>query len=418
MFGILATSATGAVKERSGFSGLLLILIVAVLIFLVVLIVKKKKNGSMEVSNMVKGRRTIPAAKPITFLAFGFAVAIAVLFLFGLVDFAAWARSEKVDVSYVIDSVKNMTKDGYFQAMSKKIELYFKNVGDTKALGSALFATLSLVRNEIYALMFLVMFINLLFCWTPLTKAGKIGWGRASLRMGKKLRGIVGCALGYVVFQFVMYGRDVKLSGLGQTVLYAIVAFVALRVLLKHLASKDTIVHTIFSTVSSVAVAVFALLFFSKILVFPKEYGSLVEYMLGRLDFVMQALDADGAEKYLTMYIMVMISMLFILFAISVVKGALAKRVEGKKGISGAMIATLIWLVLAIALHYFGCKMLNDELKFSAWKKENKVLAEYMTQAVIYAAIGIGISIVTFILCKIGKEKDDEDVDEAEESEA
>ncbi len=368
---------------------------------------------------MARLKKSIPAAKPITFIAFGFLLAIAVLFLFGLVEFAPITKFEKVDISYVIDAVEMMTEDKYFEVLFDRIEMIFKQVKHTEMIGDAIYTTLMLLCDIFYVLFFLVVVWNLLFCWTPLAKVGSIGWSRASVRMSKKLRKVIVAALGYVVFQFAMFGsRAVKFTALGQIVIYAVLAFVGIRVLLKHLAKKDTIIHMILSTVASVGTAVFLMLFFVNALDFPKNAGSMVQYMTRQLDALMHV-DGDEAAKIVTTTVMVVISILFVLSTIGTVKKAYATRVEDKGGICGAMIGALIWAGIAVVVNYIGWKMSIDELSFGDWKKwvQTKEIAEYMIRSVIYAAIGIGVHIVASILNKIGTDKDDEYSDDAEATE-
>ncbi len=419
MKSMLMTS--GAATQSSAVrSPMLSFIMIGVLLVLIVLsiVLKKKHNGNMEVNGMARRKRNIPAAKPITFLAFGFLVAIAVLFLSGLIQ--GKGVDEAINVSYVIDFVKEISKDlsAYFKGLGEGIKLAFKGIEDA-GFGDVAVYVLFLVSDLIILFFFLGVAWNLLFCWTPLAKVGKIGWSRASIRMSKKLKKVLGWALGYIVYNFMVYGRStVELTVMGKIAIYAVAVFVVLRILLKHIASGDNIVHIILSTLSAVATAVFMMMFFLCAISFLVDGDSVVMNMVGYMDYAFEILKSESstADEFVTMLILIMLSLAFILVFANTVKNAMARQVEDKGGIRGAMIALLIWGAIIIALNYFGYKQGNEDLKFGDWKKIE--VAKYMVKVFIYAAVGLGISIVTSILCSIGKQKvrsnDDEDGEDEE----
>jgi hypothetical protein len=366
---------------------------------------------------MANVKKKIPAAKPITFLAFGFAVAIAVMFLSGLMQFKG--ADKAIGLNYVTDFIKAIVDFGvgdYFKFLGEEIGDAFKAI-EGAGLGGVLGYILELLGNLIIVFFFLGVTLHLLFSWLPLVQAGSIGWSRASIRMGKKLKKILSWALGYIVFNFMVYGRnEMELTAMGKMAIYAVAVFASLRVLLKHLASKDNVVHTIFCTISTVAMAVFMIVFFSFLLSYLEGGRSVVGKMLEYLNYVFELIKGDSSEAgdLLLSIVLLLFSVTFILVVVNIVKNAMASQVEDKGGIRGTMIAVLIWMTIIIALHFYATKNIG-EVNFSEWKKTEE--AKFMVKAFVYGLVGLGISIASSILCCIGKKKErskDEDVYEDE----
>lgn len=358
---------------------------------------------------MGKQTKTVPAAKAVTFIAFGVLVAISAMFLLGLIEVVTIFGKESYGIKEVADQVEIITKDisGYFKELGETIKWMAKSMDKGAGLADLCMNVLALIFPLVSILFFLIIALKLLFCWTPLAQAHSIGWSRACIRMCKKLKGVAGCAIAYIVYCLTT-SAGMDLSTMGEVTLYLVAGYVVARVLLDSL-GHDSIVRTVFRTVSTAAIAVFLVI----VLKYLLNTEMPLWYMIfGYAENVIVSTQGETKNNDdMFTFILFLCSWLTVSFSIGRVTAAMKKQVTmNNGGVKASLVWLLIWTVAAAALQYIATKKYLGELSFGDWKDLEE--AKYFVKSAIYGAVGLGLAIVTGILCAIGKKKESDEEDE------
>lgn len=361
---------------------------------------------------MAKATKKVPAAKAVTFAAFGFMVALGVLFLMGLVRFAALG-DKPYGVEKVIEEAKEIFKDvdGYFKNLTETIKMYAEHMEG----GSGISDLVLFIFYELFPLVAVIYFaivaLRLAFCWTPLLKGGK-SWSKASIKMCKKMKGMVNSVLAYLIYCMTLYGFGfVKFSSVGMIAVYLIAAFAIVRVLLHHIGKKDSPVGIVLSTIAAAAIAVFATV---TIKFFLENCGAIWVTLFNHVEGMMQAMDGDAEGKIMAAYVMLVLSFTFMEITINHIRTAMEHQaVMNQKKARGALVAFCIFTIIVAALNFFAFKQYYGELSFGDWKKMEQ--SKFVVKLAIYGIAGLAVSIVSGILCKIGAKASEDDEDDEDD---
>lgn len=364
---------------------------------------------------MEKQAKKMPAAKAVALFALLFLVALGALFMLGLIETQTLLGKETYGLSSVIDEIKLIAKDvgGYFKGLWESIQLRIKTI--EKGDGIADFCLYILIRifPLVAILCYFMVALHLVFCWLPLVSVSSNGWSRVAVRMGKKLKKVVGWVIGFLVYAFVVYGSTmIELAALGKIALYVIAAYAVLRVILDGMGKKANVVNIVFTTISAAAIAVFAVIAFNHFL--SLEY-SLAQMIFGCAENAVLSMQGEGKNTdAMIAFIMMTGCWLCVFISLQRVVKAMQKQTTmNKGGVRKSLIWLLIWTVAAAVLSFFACKKIVGELSFGDWKDDN----EFLVKAAIYGIVGLGLAIVTPILNCIGKSGSKKDKDEYEEDE-
>ncbi|MBQ8343042.1 MAG: hypothetical protein IJY21_02925 [Clostridia bacterium] len=364
---------------------------------------------------MEQQKKSMPAAKAVTLVAFAFLAALGALFLVGLIEFNTFAEKKTYGISAVIDEIKLIAEDagGYFKGIWKNVQLGIKAIDKGNGIVDLGMSILTDIFPLVAILCFFMVAWRLAFCWWPLLRVGSIGWSRVAVRMGKRLKKVVGWVIGFVVYCFAVYGKDaVDFATFGGIALYLIAAYAILRVVIDGLGKKASIVHVIFTTISAAAIAVFLVIVLKHFLLadMPLWYA-----IFGYVENAVLSTQGE-AKNTEAMISFILLAVCYLAVFISVQRAAKATEkqiVLNRGGVRKSLIWLLIWTVAAAALHFFAWKKYYGELSFKDWKDAET--SKFMVKSVIYGAVGLGLAIVTPILNCIGRSKAKEEVKEYEE---
>ena len=369
---------------------------------------------------MEKRTKDMPAAKVVTFLAFVVLVALGVFFVLGMVEQPAMdlgeigfvADKKTYGITWVIDEIKLIVEDvaGYFKGIWVGVQTSFKAIEKGEGIANMCMTALTSIYPVVTLLCFVMVALRVVFFWTPFLRLGSIGWSRVALRMGKKLKKTIGWVIGYLVYTFAVYGGEgvmkMELLLWGKVALYVIAGYAVARVLLDGI-GKKSIVNTIFTTISTAAIAVLTVLVFERLLF----ETALWQAVFVHVEFAVCAMQGEGKDtEAMIECIMHALCWLCVFIALQRTAKILQKQVNmDRGGVRKSLVWLLIWIVAAAALNFFACKkgFENnglDGFDFKTWKDLEQ--GEYFFKSVIYGAIGLGLVIVTPILNCIGRKKE------------
>ena len=371
---------------------------------------------------MEKRTKDMPAVKAVTFLAFVVLVALGVFFVLGMVEQPAIdlgemegmvgvvADKKTYGITWVIDEIKLIIEDaaGYFKGIWEAVQTSFKAIEKGNGIADMCMTALTSIYPVVTLLCFVMVALRVVFFWTPFVRLGSIGWSRVALRMGKKVKKTIGWVIGYLVYTFAVYGGEggMELLLWGKVALYVIAGYAVARVLLDGI-GKKSIVNTVFTTISTAAIAVLTVLVFERLLFETALWQAVFVYV----EEAVCAIQGEGKNTELMLeYSMHALCWLFVFIALQRTAKILQKQVNmDRGGVRKSLIWLLIWIVAAAALNFFAYKKgFADRgmtgFDFKAWKELEE--GKYFFKSVIYGAIGLGLVIVTPILNCIGRKKE------------
>lgn len=373
--------------------------------------------GNLEDISMEKRTKDMPAAKVVTFLAFVVLVALGVFFVLGMVEQPAMdlgeigfvADKKTYGITWVIDEIKLIVEDvaGYFKGIWEGVQTSFKAIEKGEGIANMCMTALTSIYPVVTLLCFVMVALRVVFFWTPFLRLGSIGWSRVALRMGKKLKKTIGWVIGYLVYTFAVYGGEgvMELLIWGKVALYTIAGYAAVRVLLDGI-GKKSIVNAVFTTISTAAIAVLAVLVFERLLFETALWPAVFVYV----EEAVCAIQGEGKNTELMLECMHALCWLCVFIALQRTAKIMQKQVNmDRGGVRKSLIWLLIWIVAAAALNFFAYKKgFADRgipgFDFKAWKELEE--GKYFFKSVIYGAIGLGLVIVTPILNCIGRKKE------------
>lgn len=371
---------------------------------------------------MEKRTKDMPAVKAVTFLAFVVLVALGVFFVLGMVEQPAIdlgemegmvgvvADKKTYGITWVIDEIKLIIEDaaGYFKGIWEAVQTSFKAIEKGNGIADMCMTALTSIYPVVTLLCFVMVALRVVFFWTPFVRLGSIGWSRVALRMGKKVKKTIGWVIGYLVYTFAVYGGEgvMELLLWGKVALYVIAGYAVARVLLDGI-GKKSIVNTVFTTISTAAIAVLTVLVFERLLFETALWPAVFVYV----EEAVCAIQGEGKNTELMLECsMHALCWLFVFIALQRTAKILQKQVNmDRGGVRKSLIWLLIWIVAAAALNFFAYKKgFADRgipgFDFKAWKELEE--GKYFFKSVIYGAIGLGLVIVTPILNCIGRKKE------------
>ena len=362
---------------------------------------------------MEKRTKDMPAAKSVTLLALVVLLALGAFFALGMVEkpmvdlgeIGFVAEKKTYGVMWVIDEFKLIFEDvgAYFKGIWETIDFLMDNIEKGEGIALLCSTALMSIYPVVTLLCFTMVALHVAFVWTPFVRLRSIGWSRVALRMGKNLKRTIGWVIGYIVYTFAVYGGKGSMEFLiwGKIALYMIAAYAVARVLLDGIGRKS-ILNTVFTTISTALIAVFAVLVFERLLFETAIWTTIFNFV----ESAVRLMQGKEKDTEMALYcIFQALCWLCVFIALQRVAKIFKKQVNvDRGGVRKSMIFLLIWIAAAAALNFFGTKKIVTDLDFNAWKALSD--GEYFYKSVIYGAIGLGLAILTPIMNCIGRKKD------------
>lgn len=336
-----------------------------------------------------------PTAKIVAFVAFGVLLALGVFFLVGLVEFYG---QETYGIARVIDEIKLITGDlsAYIKGMIETVKLNLELISNDGGGIAALFMIiLDLIFPVMSILCFFMVVLHLALSWIPFVRIEELGWNKVCRRISKRLKKVLGWALGFIIYAFVIYGKpSVDLTVIGNVALWMVVAYAVARVLIDGFGGKDTILHTVLSAVLTAVIAVFLVIVLRHFLL---REGSLLYIFLSYIESVITTKNSDLR----TVHALLAGYVLCLYISMQIAAKAMEKQiVKRSNGLKASLICLFVFLVIAAALHFVALKKVYDGLSFSDWMDAEE--SKMIIRSVIYGVIGLVLAIVTPIVGRIG----------------
>ena len=365
---------------------------------------------------MEKRTKDMPAVKSVALLALFVLLALGAFFALGMVEkpmvdlgeIGFVAEKETYGITWVIDEFKLIFEDvgAYFKGIWESVDMKLDAVENGKGIALLCSTALQKIYPIVTLLCFVMVALRVAFCWTPFVRLRAIGWSRVALRLGKKLRKTVAWVIGYIVYTFAVHNGVVAMEMLiwGKIAVYMIALYAVVRVLLDGIGKKK-VLNTVFTTISTALIALFAVIVFDRFLFDTALWAAIFSCV----ESAVVLMQSDEKNSEMTMYcIFLALSWLCTFVAVQRVAKVFEKQVTvDRGGVRKSLIFLLIWIAAAAALNFFGTKKVMTDLDLNTWKALTD--GEYFYKSVIYGAIGLGLVIITPIMNCIGRKKDVEE---------